>query len=87
MDAVVTPLVRWRFSAFYPLSFVAFPDYPHDFPARKWLKHIPFFAGRLGESVKDHLDKFLVVWEFNVEHEDVCVDPRGGGTSMVQIPS
>jgi hypothetical protein len=74
MDAVVRPPVRWRFSAFDPLSFVAFPDYPHDLPARKWLKRIPLFAGRLGESVKDHLDKFLqVVWEFNVEHEDVVM--------------
>jgi hypothetical protein len=37
-------------------------------------KHIPLFARRLGESVKDHLDKFLqVVWEFNVEQEDVVM--------------
>jgi hypothetical protein len=75
MDASMTSPVRWRFSAFDPLSFVAFPDYPHDLPERKWLKHIPLSARRLGESVKDHLDNFFkVVWEFNVEHEVVCVD-------------
>jgi hypothetical protein len=74
MDAAVRPPLRWRFSAFDPLSFVAFPDYPQDLPTRKWLKRIPLFAGRLGESVNDHLDKFLqVVWEFNVEHEDVVM--------------
>jgi hypothetical protein len=74
MDAVVRPPVRWRFSAFVPLSFVAFPDYPHDFPASKWIKRIPLFAGRLGESFKDHLAKFLqVVDNFYVEHEDVVM--------------
>jgi len=68
----VRPPRRWRFSAFDPLSFVAFSNYPDDLPARKWLKRIPLFAGRLGESIKDHLDKFLqVMWEFNVEHEYV----------------
>jgi hypothetical protein len=45
MATTVRPPVRWRFSAFDPLSFVAFPDYPHDLPARKWLKCLPFFAG------------------------------------------
>ena len=74
MDATVRPLIRWRFYAFDPLSFDAFPDYPHDLPARKWLKCIPLFAGKSGESIKDHLDKCLqVVWEFNVEHEDVVM--------------
>jgi hypothetical protein len=74
MDAAVRPPIRWRFSAFDPLSFAAFLDYPHDLPARKWLKHIPLFAGRLGESVEDHLAKFLqVVGDFNVEHEDVVM--------------
>jgi hypothetical protein len=74
MDATVRPIVRWRFSAFDPLSFVAFPDYPHDLPAHKWLKHIPLFSGRLGGSVEDHLAKFLqVVGDFNVEHEDVVM--------------
>jgi hypothetical protein len=74
MDAVVRPPVRWRFSTFDPLSFVAFPDYPHDLPAHKWLKRIPLFAGRLGESVEEHLDKFLqVVSDFEVEHEDVVM--------------
>jgi hypothetical protein len=63
MDGIVRPILRWRFSAFDPPSFVAFPDYPYDFPARKWLKCIPLFSGRLGESINDHLDKFLqVVW-------------------------
>ena len=43
-------------------------------PARKWLKRVPLFTGRLGESVNDHLDKFLqVVWDFNVEHEDLVM--------------
>jgi hypothetical protein len=74
MDATVRPIVRWIFSAFDPLSFVAFPDYPHDLPARKWLKHIPLFLRRLGESFNDHFDKFLqVVWDFNVEHENVVM--------------
>jgi hypothetical protein len=72
MDAAVRPSVRWRFYFFDPLSFVAFRDYPHDLPRHKWLKHIPLFAGRLGESVEDHLTKFLhVVGDFNVEHEDM----------------
>jgi hypothetical protein len=71
-----------------PLSFVAFPNYPHDLPAHKWLKHIPLFVGRLGGSIEDHLSIFLqVVGNFDVEHEDVCVDPRGEGMSMVQVPS
>jgi hypothetical protein len=74
MDATVRPLVRWRFFAFDPLSFVAFPDYPHDLLAHKWHKHIPFFARRLGESVEDHLAKFLqVMGNFDVEHEDVVM--------------
>jgi hypothetical protein len=72
MDAVVRPSVRWRFYSFDPLSFVAFLDYPHELPTHKWLKRIPLFAGRLGESVEDHLTKFLhVVGDFNVEHEDM----------------
>jgi hypothetical protein len=74
MNAVMRPPVRWRFFAFEPLSFVAFPDYPHDLPARQWLKRIPLFAGRLGESVEDHLAKFLqVVGDFDVEHENVMM--------------
>ena len=88
MDATLRPIVRWRFFAFDLLSFVAFPDYPHDLPAHKWLKRIPLFSGRLGGSIEDHLAKFLqVVDNFDVEHEDICVDPRGGGTDMVQVPS
>jgi hypothetical protein len=79
MDAIVKPPIRWRISSFYPQSFVAFPDYPHDLPAHKWLKRIPLIARRLEESVEDHLAKFLqVVGDFDVEHEDVCVSPRGG---------
>jgi hypothetical protein len=74
MDATMRPIGRWRFSAFDPLSFVAFPHYPHDFPARKWLKRIPLFSRRFGESVNDHLDKYVqVVWDFNFEHEDVVM--------------
>jgi hypothetical protein len=74
MDAAVRPPVRWRFSAFDPLSFAAFSYYPHEFSALKWLKHIPLFSGRLGESVEDHLAKFFqVVDNFNVEHEDVVM--------------
>jgi hypothetical protein len=68
------PPIRWRFFAFDPLRFITFPDYPHDLTAHKWLKHIPLFAGRLGESVEDHLDNFLqVVGDFNVEHEVVVM--------------
>jgi hypothetical protein len=47
MDAVVRPPVRWIFFFFDPLSFFAFPDYPLDLLAHKWLKHSPLFAGRL----------------------------------------
>jgi hypothetical protein len=74
MVAAVRPPGRWRFSAFDPLSFVAFPDYPHDLPACKWLKCIPLFAGRLGESVEDHLAAFSkLLDDFEVEHEDVAM--------------
>jgi hypothetical protein len=70
MDVAVRSLVRWRFSAFDPLSFASFPDYPHDLPAHKWIKHIPLFVGWLGELIEDHLAKFLqVVRDFDVEHE------------------
>jgi hypothetical protein len=73
-DAIVKPLVRWRFSTFDPLSFAEFSDYPHDLPAHKWLKSIPLFAGQSGESVEEHLDKCLqVVSDFEVEHEDVVM--------------
>jgi hypothetical protein len=48
MAAAVRPPVRWIFSTLDPLSFVAFPDYPRDLPARKWLKCLALFAGRLG---------------------------------------
>jgi hypothetical protein len=88
MAADVRPPVRWRFSTFDPLSLDAFPDYPHDLPTHKWLKRTSLFAGRLEESVEEHLAKFLqVVSDFDAEHEDVCVDPRWGGTRMVQVPS
>jgi hypothetical protein len=74
MDVDVRPPVRWTFSSFDPLSFAAFPDYPHVLPTHKWLKRIPLLAGRLGELVEDHLAKFLqVVGDFNVEHEDVVM--------------
>jgi hypothetical protein len=59
MVVVVRPPVRWRFSAFDPLSFVAFPNYSHDLPARKWLKCLPLSIGRSRESIEDHLDAFL----------------------------
>jgi hypothetical protein len=66
-------VVRFSFSSLF-FSFAAFPDYPHDLPSHKWLKRIPLFAGRLGESIEDHLAKFLqVVGDFNVEHEDVAM--------------
>jgi hypothetical protein len=58
MDATVRPSVKWRFSSFDPLSFAAFPDYPHDLPAHKWLKRIPLFARRLRELIEDHLAHF-----------------------------
>jgi hypothetical protein len=74
MAATVRPLVRWRVSAFDPLSFVSFLDYPHDLLAREWLKHISLFAGRLEELIEDHLANFLqVVSDFDVEHEDVVM--------------
>jgi hypothetical protein len=74
MAAVVRPPVRWRFSAFDPLSFVAFLDYPHDLPTRKWLKCLPLFARRSGESVEDHLAALSKsLDDFEVEHEDVAM--------------
>jgi hypothetical protein len=63
-----------KFFAFDPLSFVSFPDYPHDLPAHKWIKHIPLFVGWLGESIEDHLAKFLqVVRDFDVEREGLVM--------------
>jgi hypothetical protein len=59
---------------FDPLSFVAFPDYPHDLPAGDYLKRLPRFAGKFGVSTEDHLADFLtVVEDFDVEHEDVVM--------------
>jgi hypothetical protein len=74
MAAALRPLGQWRFSSFDPLIFVAFPDYPHHLPARKWLKRIPLFAGRSRESVEDHLVAFSkLLDDFEVEHEDVAM--------------
>jgi hypothetical protein len=74
MAAIVRPPVRWSFSTFDPLSFVGFPDYRHDLPAHKWLKRILLFAGRLGESVEDHLVSFSkLLDDFEMEHEDVAM--------------
>jgi hypothetical protein len=74
MNAAVRPPVKWRFYAFDPLSFVAFPDYPHHLPARKWLKCIPFFVGGSGELVEDHLVAFSkLLDDFQVENEDVAM--------------
>jgi hypothetical protein len=74
MIAVVRPPVRWRFSAFDPPSFVAFPNYPCDLPAHKWLKCIPLFAGKSGELVEDHLASFSKSLDvFQVEHENVVM--------------
>jgi hypothetical protein len=76
MAATVRPPRRWRFSSFDPLSFVSFLDYPHDLPTCKYLKLLCLFAGRLGESIEDHLTIFSKLPDdFEVEHEDVCVDP------------
>jgi hypothetical protein len=74
MVAEVRPPVNWIFYSFDPLSFVAFPNYPHDLPTRKWIKRIPLFPWRLGESIEKHFAKFLqVVGDFDVEHEDVMM--------------
>jgi hypothetical protein len=74
MAAAVRPRVGYRFSTYDPLSFVAFPDYPHDLPAGKYLKRFPRFTGKLGVSTEDHLDEFFRVMEdFDVEHEDVVM--------------
>jgi hypothetical protein len=74
MAATLRPPGRWRFSSFDPLSFVAFPDYSHDLLARKWLKCLPLFAERSGESVEDHLATFSkLLDDFEVEHEDVAM--------------
>jgi hypothetical protein len=74
MAATVTPPGRWRFSSFDPQSFVAFPNYPHDLPTRKWLKCLRLFARRLGESVEDHMAFFSkLLDDIKVEHEDVAM--------------
>jgi hypothetical protein len=74
MATTVRPPGRWRFFVFDPLSFVAFLDYPHDLLARKYLKCLPLFAGRLGESIEDHLVSFSkLLDDFQVEHEDVVM--------------
>ena len=74
MVATVRPPVRWRFSAFDPLSFVAFLNCPYDLFTRKWLKSVPLFARRSRESVQGHLTAFSkLVDDFEVEHEDVAM--------------
>jgi hypothetical protein len=74
MTAIVKRPVRWRFFAFDPLSFVAFPDYPHELCTRKWLKCLPLIVGRSGESIEDHLVVFSkLLDDFEVEHEDVAM--------------
>jgi hypothetical protein len=74
MVVVLRPLVRWRFSSFDPLSFFSFPKYPHELPGCKWLKCIPLFAGRLGESIEDHLVVFSkLLDDFVVEYGDVVM--------------
>jgi hypothetical protein len=56
--------------------------------AGKYLKCLAWFMAKLGVSAEDHLADFLQVMDdFDMEHEDVCANPRRGGTSMVQIPS
>jgi hypothetical protein len=43
-------------------------------PAHKWLKCLPLFAGRLGESIEDHLAAFSkLLDDFEVEHKDVVM--------------
>jgi hypothetical protein len=65
---------RYRFSAYDQLSFVTFPNYPHDLPTRKYLKRLPQFTSKLGVSTEDHLTEFLRVLEdFDVEHEGVVM--------------
>jgi len=67
-------LVIWIFFSFDPLSFVAFSDYPHDFPIGDYLKCLPQFMGKLGVSVEDHLADFLIVVDdFGMEHEVVVM--------------
>jgi hypothetical protein len=74
MATFVRPPGRWRFSTFDPLSLVAFLDYPHDLPARKWLKCIPLFSWRSVESIEDSLAAFSkLLDDFEVEHEDVAM--------------
>jgi hypothetical protein len=58
MAGAVRPRVRYRFSAYDPLSFVAFTDYPHGLLACDYLKLIPRFMRKLGVSVEDHLADF-----------------------------
>jgi len=88
MAADVRPRVGYRFFAYDPLSFVAFPDYPKDLPTGKYLKRLPRFTGKMGVSVEDHFVDFLqLVDDFDVEHEDVCTDPRGGDMSIAWYKS
>jgi hypothetical protein len=86
--AGVANLVRFRFSVYNPLSFVAFPNHPQDLPTGEYRKRLPLFVGKFGVSTKDQLVDFLkVVDDCEVNYEDVCADPQGGCTNMVQIPS
>jgi hypothetical protein len=67
-------IVRFKFSAYDPLIFVAFPNHHHDLPVGEYRKHLPLFAGKFGVSIEDHLADFLkVVDDCEVEHEDVAM--------------
>jgi hypothetical protein len=67
-------IVSFRFSAYDPLSFVAFPNHTHDLPTGEYRKRLPFFAGKFGVSVEDHLADFLkVVDDCEVEYKDVAM--------------
>jgi hypothetical protein len=66
--------IRFRFFAYDPLSFVSFPNHPHEIPAGEYHKRLPLFAGKFGVLAKDHLVDFLkVVEDCEVEHEDVVM--------------
>jgi hypothetical protein len=72
MAAAMGPLVRWRFYVFDPLSFVAFPDFPHDFLHVNGLNAYLCLQERSEELVEDHLASFSkLLNNFEVEHEDV----------------
>ena len=50
--------VRFTFTIYSSLSFVAIPNQPHDLPTNEYQKHLPKFAGNNAVSFENHLTIF-----------------------------